>query len=146
MDILIRSFFIFVACFLLFSYTVRGFFSVILLSLFTTSAINIFYEVIWGKKYWRRLKAQPQKPKRPVKTVLKDLWRRAFSRDKTKGFVWAGIIILMMSFFVRLNIYYIIFACAIFIFAAMTRFATINGENESNPVDSQKDSQPIEAK
>jgi uncharacterized membrane-anchored protein YitT (DUF2179 family) len=148
-DIIIRSFFIFIVGFLLISYSVHNFWSAVFLSLLVAAIINIVYEMTFGKKYWRQLKQSPKKPRRSVKAVLKDFWLRAFSRNNTKGFVWAGIVILLMSFMVRLNIYYIVFACVIFAFAALTRFAPpaiIKGIESGNQTVSEENSSTAETK
>jgi hypothetical protein len=130
-DIAVRSFLMFVVLWLIFSYVFDGLFAVLCVSVLITAAVNIIFELTAGKKYW--IKPKTAKPKRPVKQVIRELFARAFSRQKTKGFVWAGIAILGMSFIVPLNVYYIVFACAVFTFAAITRFApplkcaTMNG-------------------
>ena len=147
MDILVRSFFIFVAAFLIMSYTVRGLGLILLLSLLITAGINIIFEILWGKKYWRAFKSAPKRQRRTLRQVLSDLWHRIFSRDKTRGFVWTGIVILLMSLVVRLNVYYIIFACMVFTLAAISRFAprvsraTIQGEYPSDEEPSKKNSE-----
>lgn len=139
-DIIARSFFIFVVLWLVFSYVFRSTPAVLFVSILITAAINVVFELTAGKKYWKN--SVPAKPRRCVKQIAKELFVRAFSRQRTKGFVWAGIVLLSMSFIVSLNIYYIVFACAVFIFAAITRFAppakcaTINsgnGNGEQSP-------------
>jgi hypothetical protein len=122
-DIIVRSFFLFVVFWLLFSYVFRGFFAILLASVGFVAAINFIFEITAGKKYWRKPQENEQKVKRDIKKMFREFFCRAFSRDRTKGFVWAGTIILLMSFVVRLNVYYIVFACAVFIMAAITRFA-----------------------
>jgi hypothetical protein len=143
-DILVRSFLLFVVLWLIFSYIFRGTLAVLGVSVLITAAINIIFELTVGKKYW--VKAKTKKAKRPVKQVIKELFARAFSRQKTKGFVWAGVVILGMSFVVPLNIYYIVFACAVFVMAAITRFAppikcaTINGGDNKSEQSSSNES------
>jgi len=111
-----------------------GFVLIAFLALLTVAGINLAYEFTFGRKRWKQFKSTPKKQRRKFKQVLKDLWIKIFSRDKTKGFVWVGLIILFMRFFVRLNIYYIVFACVVFTLAAISRFAppinrdTIKGE------------------
>jgi hypothetical protein len=130
-DIVVRSFFMFVVLWLIFSYVFNGLLPVLGISVLITAIINVAFELTVGKKYW--IKNSATKPKRPLRQVARELFTRAFSRDKTKGFVWAGVVILGTSFLVPLNIYYIVFACAVFLLAAITRFApptkcvTING-------------------
>lgn len=114
-DIFVRAFFIFVALQLL----LRNF----AFSLFLAVGINLIYELTVGRKFWQAWKKAPKKPHRNWRCILVDLWHRAFSRERTKGFVMAGIVLLFMSYFVRLNTYYIIVACVVFIMAAITRFA-----------------------
>ena len=114
-DIFVRGFLIFVVLQLL----LRNF----LFSLLITVAINVIYESTVGRKFWQTWKKAPQKPRRSWRSVGRDLWRRAFSRERTKGFVYAGIVLLLMSYFVRLNIYYLVIACCVFTMAAITRFA-----------------------
>lgn len=114
-DILVRSFFIFVVLQLL----LRNF----LFALFLSAGINVIYELTVGRKFWHEWKNAPEKPHRNWRIIVKDLWRRAFSRERTKGFVFAGVVLLFMSYVVRLNIYYIIIACVVFTLAAISRFA-----------------------
>jgi hypothetical protein len=112
----------FVVLWLLLSYIFDGLFVILGISLAVIVGVNVAVELTTGKKYW--VKSAKTLPRRSVKQVLRELFLRAFARDKTKGYVFAGIMILMMSFFVKLNAYYIIFACAVFIFAMLTRFAS----------------------
>lgn len=114
-DIAVRSFFVFLVCFLVLR--------IWWLAFLITIAINVVFELTVGKKYWRQFKSTPKKPRRKLRQVLLDLWHRIFSRERTKGFVWAGIVILLMSLVVRLNVYYICFACVVFVLAAISRFA-----------------------
>ena len=114
-DIFARGFFIFVVLQLL----LRNFF----LSLFLTVSINLIYEFTVGRKFWQKWQNAPKKPRRNWWLVLRDLWQRAFARERTKGFIFAGIVLLLMSYFVRLNVYYIVVACFVFTMAAISRFA-----------------------
>lgn len=114
-DIFVRGFFIFVVLELL----IRnwGF------ALFFAVGINIIYELTVGRKFWHAWRNQPKKPRRNWRIVFRDLWQRAFARERTKGLVFAGFVLLLMSYVVRLNIYYIVVACLVFTMAAITRFA-----------------------
>ncbi len=114
-DIIVRGFFIFVVLELL----IRQ----LWLALFLAVGINVIYELTVGRKYWRQWRAQPKKPRRNWRVVLRDLWRRAFARERTKGLVFAGFVLLLMSYVVRLNVYYIVVACLVFTMAAISRFA-----------------------
>lgn len=114
-DILARVFFIFVVLQLL----LRNF----VFSLFLAVGVNVIYELTVGRKFWQAWKKAPKKTHRHWRVILRDLWQRAFSRERTKGFVFAGIVLLLMSYFVRLNIYYLVIACVVFTMAAITRFA-----------------------
>ena len=114
-NIFVRGFFIFVVLFLL----LRSWWW----SLFLTAAINIIYELTAGRKFWQAWKNAPKKPRRHWRIVLRDLWRRAFARERTKGLVFAGIILLLTSYVVKFQIYYIVVACLIFTLAAISRFA-----------------------
>lgn len=124
-DIAVRSFFMFVVCWLIFSYVFRGFFAILAVSVAVTVVINVVFEFTVGRKYWRRAAPKSDRPRRKFKEVAREAFARAFARDKTKGFVWAGVIILIMSFVVKLNIYYVVFAVMVFGFAALTRFAPV---------------------
>ena len=114
-DVFARGFFIFVVLQLL----LRNFF----FSLFLTVSINLIYELTVGRKFWQAWKNAPRKPHRSWRQILLDLWHRAFSRERTKGLVFAGFVLLLMSYVVRLNIYYLIIACLVFTLAAISRFA-----------------------
>ena len=114
-DILARSFFLFVALHLL----LRNF----VFSLFLAVSLNLIYELTVGRKFWITWKNTPRQPRRNWRIVLRDLWHRTFSRERTKGFVWAGILLLLMSYVVRLKVYYVVVACLVFTLAAITRFA-----------------------
>lgn len=125
-DIIVRSFFMFIVFWLVFSYVFNGITAVLAVSFLITAGINIAFELTAGRKYWRaagRAAAQNTGPKRKFRQAARDFFMRAFARNKTKGFVWAGTVILMLSFVVKLNVYYIAAACAVFIMAALTRFA-----------------------
>lgn len=114
-NIFVRGFFIFVALDLL----LRQWFWALLL----TVGINLIYELTAGRKFWQALKNTPKKPRRNWRIVLRDLWRRAFARERTKGLVFAGIILLLTSYVVKFQIYYIVVACIVFSLAAISRFA-----------------------
>lgn len=114
-DILARGFFMFVVLQLL----LRNF----VFSLFLAVSFNLIFELTAGRKFWLAWKNTPKKPRRNWRVVVRDLWRRAFSRERTKGFVLAGLVLLLMSYFVRLKVYYIVIACLVFTMAAITRFA-----------------------
>jgi hypothetical protein len=121
-DIIVRSFFLFVAFWLVFSYVFKGFFAVLAGTVLVNVGINVIFELTAGKKYWRSF-TKNAKPRRKFMQTVKEFFVQAFAWDKTKGFVWAGAVILMMSLVVRLNAYYVICACVVFTFAALTRFA-----------------------
>jgi archaellum biogenesis protein FlaJ (TadC family) len=126
-DVLVRSFLLFVAVFLIISYTIKDFILSIIISVLIIFFINLILEVIYRKKH----KNDPKKSKEkiPIKTVLKQLFMRAFSRDKTKGYIYVGITVLIMNFFVKLNIYYITFASVVFILAGISRCGIIHCED-----------------
>lgn len=115
LNIFVRGFFIFIVVQLLFrNWGWAMFFAV---------AINIIYELTAGRKFWHDWRTAPKKTRRNWRVVLRDLWRRAFARERTKGLVFAGIILLLTSYVVRFHIYYIIVACLVFTLAAISRFA-----------------------
>ena len=114
-NILVRGFFIFIVLFLL----VRNWFW----ALFFAVGINVIYELTAGRKFWQTWKNTPKKPRRHWWLILRDLWRRAFARERTKGLVFAGIILLLTSYVVKFQVYYIIIACFVFTLAAISRFA-----------------------
>ena len=115
MDILARGFFIFVVLDLL----LRQWWWALLF----TVGLNLVYELTVGRKFWVALRSAPKKPRRNWRVVLRNLWQRAFSRERTKGLVLAGVVLLFMSYFVRLHVYYIVVACLVFTMAAISRFA-----------------------
>ena len=115
MNILVRGFFIFIALDLL----VRNWFW----ALFLAVAINLIYELTAGRKFWRAWKNEPKKPRRHWRVVLRDLWQKVFARERTKGLVLAGFILLLTSYVVKFQIYYIVIACLVFTLAAISRFA-----------------------
>lgn len=114
-NILVRGFFIFIVVDLL----VRNAFWALFLALM----INLIYELTAGRKFWQSWKKAPKKPRRHWRIVLRDLWRRAFARERTKGLVLAGFVLLLTSYVVKFQIYYIIVACLVFTLAAISRFA-----------------------
>lgn len=114
-DIVVRGFFIFVVLDLL----LRKWGWALLFAV----GINVIYELTAGRKFWQEWRHAPKKPRRNWRIVLRDLWRRAFSRERTKGLVFAGVVLLFMSYVVRLNVYYIVMACVVFTLAAVSRFA-----------------------
>ena len=115
MNILVRGFFIFIALDLL----VRNWFW----ALFLAVAINLIYELTVGRNFWRAWKNEPKKPRRHWRVVLRDLWQTVFARERTKGLVLAGFILLLTSYVVKFQIYYIVIACLVFTLAAISRFA-----------------------
>ena len=114
-NILVRGFFIFIVLFLL----VRNWFW----ALFFAVGINVIYELTAGREFWQAWKKAPKRPRRHWWIVLRDLWLRAFARERTKGLVFAGIILLLTSYVVKFQVYYIIVACFVFTLAAISRFA-----------------------
>ncbi|MCL2229075.1 MAG: hypothetical protein FWC00_04585 [Firmicutes bacterium] len=54
---------------------------------------------------------------------LNELKRVMFMRTKSKSYIFLGVIILATSFIVRFNIYYIIIASVLFLFALLSLFA-----------------------
>ena len=114
-NILVRGFFIFIVLDLL----LRNLFW----ALFFAVGINVIYELTAGRKFWKTWKKSPQKARRHWRIILRDLWHRAFARERTKGLVFAGIILLLTSYVVKFQIYYIIVACLVFTLAAISRFA-----------------------
>ncbi len=132
-DVFARGFFIFVVLQLL----LRNFW----LSLFLTVGINLIYELTVGRKFWQEWRKAPKKTHRNWRVVLRDLWRRVFSRERTKGLVMAGIVLLLMSYVVRLNVYYLVVACVVFMLAAISRFAppTKSATIPCEPTHDQKD-------
>lgn len=115
MDILVRGFFIFIVLDLL----LRSWWWALLIAV----GINVVYELTVGRKFWQAWKQTPKKPHRNWRVVLRSLWQRAFARERTKGLVFAGIILLLMSYVVKLQVYYIVVACLVFTMAAISRFA-----------------------
>lgn len=114
-NIFVRGFFIFIV----FDLLVRSWFW----ALFFAVGINVIYELTAGRKFWQAWRAAPKKPRRHWRIVLRDLWRRAFSRERTKGLVFAGIILLLTSYVVKFQVYYILVASLVFTLAAISRFA-----------------------
>ena len=114
-DILARGFFIFVVLDLI----LRQWWWALAFAV----GINVIYELTVGRKFWLEWKTAPKKPRRNWRVVLRDLWRRAFCRERTKGLVFAGVVLLLMSYVVKLHVYYIVVACLVFTLAAVSRFA-----------------------
>jgi len=114
-NIFVRGFFIFVVVYLL----LRQLFW----ALFLAVGINVIYELTAGRKFWQAWRNAPKKTRRNWRIVLRDLWRRAFARERTKGLVFAGIILLLTSYVVKFQVYYILVACLVFTLAAISRFA-----------------------
>lgn len=140
LDIFVRGFFIFIVGYLI----TRWWWLALLLSV----VINVVFELTIGRKYWRQLRDTPRRPRRKVRAVLKLWWQRAFARERTKGYVWAGIILLLMSWVVKLNWYYVSVAGIVFTLAAISRFApptksaTIPCEPSRDQASSPTDSPP----
>ena len=93
------------------------------IALLIAVGFNIIYELTVRRKFWQAWKNAPKKPHRSWRQIARDLWHRAFSRERTKGLVFAGVVLLGMSYFVRLNVYYVVVACLVFTMAAISRFA-----------------------
>lgn len=114
-NIFVRAFFIFVALVLVFRSWLWSFVLAVV--------INIIYELTAGRKFWQAWKNAPKKSRRHWKVVLRDLWRRMFARERTKGLVFVGFILLLSSYVVKFQVYYVIIACLVFTLAAISRFA-----------------------
>ena len=56
------------------------------------------------------------------KISLKEFFRNAFEKSKTKGYILAGLFILFSSFYVKFSLYYKIAASLLFIFALISLF------------------------
>ena len=56
---------------------------------------------------------------------FKELLSIAFNKNKTKNYVFTGLIFLIGSIFMRYNIYYLVFTSIMFIFALFSYFNTI---------------------
>ena len=139
-----RAFFIFVAADLV----VRSWGWALLISL----AINLVYELTVGRKFWRAWKNQPKRPRRKLGAVLKSWWHRVFCRERTRGLVITGVVVLLMSWLVPLNIYYIVCAVVLFSLAAISRFAPpgksaiLPCESAGNPTSGAPDCPPSATK
>ena len=135
MDLVARSFFVFVVAMLM----VRTWWLAGLISL----VINLVYELTAGRKYWRQLKNAPKKPRRRPKEILGIMWQRLRDRRRTKGLVVAGIVVLLMSWLVPMPVYYLVVAGVIFTLAAISRFAPPDTPvNSSQP--SQQEKYPLQ--
>lgn len=131
-NILVRAFFIFVALVLVFRSWLWSFVLAVV--------INIIYELTAGRKFWQAWKNTPKKSRRHWKVVLRDLWRRMFARERTKGLVFVGFILLLSSYVVKFQVYYVIIACLVFTLAAISRFAPPQ-KNDIMKHESQRDTQ-----
>lgn len=60
--------------------------------------------------------------KKTKKESLKDILSFSFNRSKTKNYLFSAVVILFSSFFIRLNLYYSIFASLLIIFAIVSFF------------------------
>ena len=114
-DILVRAFFVFIVLDLI----LRNWWWAGIIAV----GLNVVYELTVGRKFWLNWKNAPKKPRRHWRVVVRDLWCRAFSRERTKGLVIAGVVLLFTSYLVKLNVYYIVVACLVFTMAAVSRFA-----------------------
>ena len=62
------------------------------------------------------------KYKKEAKTTFKELLAYSFNKSRTKGYVFASIILLLTSFFVKLNLYYCIISSILLLFALISYF------------------------
>lgn len=62
------------------------------------------------------------KYKKEAKTTFKELIAYSFNRTRTKGYIFASIILALTSLFVKLNIYYCIISSLLLIFALISYF------------------------
>ncbi len=60
------------------------------------------------------------KYKKEAKLNFKDLLAYSFNRSRTKGYIFASIILFITSFFVKLNIYYCIVSTLLLLFALIS--------------------------
>ena len=60
------------------------------------------------------------KYKKEAKKTIKDLLAYSFNKNRTKGYIISALILLLSSFFVRMNLYYYIVASLLLIFALIS--------------------------
>jgi hypothetical protein len=132
-DIVIRSFFLFIAIFVPLNYF-AGYVLSLIISLLTVAGVNLLLELT-SKKEYKTIKI--------TKHDFKVFFIKMFDRSKTKNYLFIGILLLFMSFIVKLNIYYIIFSSIVFIFAFLTRCGII--KLNENKAGGQKDDPKGEA-
>ena len=60
------------------------------------------------------------KYKTNAKLTFKELIAFSFNKDRTKGYLFASLILFISSFFIKLNIYYCIFSSILLIFAIIS--------------------------
>ena len=62
--------------------------------------------------------------KKEGKLAAKDLLTSAFDKSKSKSYIFSAIILLVLSFFVKMSIYYLIFTSILLLFAIFSLFNT----------------------
>jgi len=136
-NLLARSFIVFLLAYLWLSFYIRNIALVFFLAFGIMLAANFAIKLFFQKRRPPVIK-EPTifNPYSPVlkqykkylnrynwKAELVALRRLVFQRRKIRNYIFLGIIILGMSFIVRFNIFYIIFATIMFSFALISTFA-----------------------
>ena len=136
-NLLARSFLVFLIAYLWLSFYVRE----ILIVFFIAFGVMLAVNFVFSRIMRRRRPPVVKEPRifNPYDTIIKQykrflnrgMWKRdlqnlkrlVFQRRKVKNYIFLGVIILLMSFIVRFNIFYIIFATIMFSFALISLFA-----------------------
>lgn len=99
----------------------------IVLNSFSKNTIILFDEVSTYKKLFQKLNFFPENKNlnlnpKSLKPSKQELLSIAFNRQKSKHYLFSGIILLFFSIFANYDLYYVIFSSLLFILAIFSRY------------------------
>jgi len=127
-NLLARSFIVFIIAYLWLTFYVRNIIVVFVIAFTIMMLVNFAFSM---KKpipkfhpYVANLRAYSKyKPPKIIwRTELKKFRAHLFQRRKVRSYIILGVILFLTSFIVRFNIYYLVFATVMFLFALASLF------------------------
>jgi len=99
----------------------------LILNSFPKNSIIIFDEVATYKKFFQKLNSFPVNEQliinpRSLKLSKQELLNIAFNKQKSRHYLFSGLILLLFSYFANFDIYYVIFSTLLFMLAIFSRY------------------------
>jgi len=149
-NLLARSFLVFILAYLWLSFYIRNIMFVFLTAFVIMLVVNFGFSLFTNRKkpkpvkkiynphtkIMRQYRARLDHQRYNWRIALREMRDKAFQRRKVKPYIFYGVIVLLTSFIVRLNIYYVIFSTILFLFALISLYgdtiARRNGSGQNN--------------